>query len=85
MKRIARAASKGSPISHRNLHRDGNIWIGGEPEGGWLSTGARSRRGAIVDLAITTPKQRDSARQAPRLGWIHQPAYRAKNMEPETR
>jgi protein tyrosine phosphatase (PTP) superfamily phosphohydrolase (DUF442 family) len=55
-------------IEIKNLSRDGNIWIGGEP----TLEGYRQvhKRGvvAIVDVRNPTSKQKESAREAKKLG-----------------
>jgi protein tyrosine phosphatase (PTP) superfamily phosphohydrolase (DUF442 family) len=58
-------------IEVANLSRDGNIWIGGEPTlRGYRQLRDRGVR-AIVDLRNPTAKQRESEREARRLGMAY--------------
>lgn len=55
-------------IEIKNLSREGNIWVGGEPTlEGYRQVHARGVK-AIVDLRNPTPRQKEAAEEARRLG-----------------
>lgn len=55
-------------IEIKNLSREGNIWVGGEPTlEGYHQVHARGVK-AIVDLRNPTPRQKEAAGEARRLG-----------------
>lgn len=66
--RAAEGVHKESGVEIRNLSRDGDIWIGGEPTDKGYRQMHDKGVDAIVDLRNPSAKQEESAEQAKKLG-----------------